>query len=85
MLVRQRAKIVVELLVDSDHLEEERARAANIKEKMGLSSTYSNAKYNDSTSKTSSTYQGMGSSYQGMGSNYRDDDKPSKKYGNADE
>lgn len=53
------------MLVSSEMLEEERVKASNIKDKLGLSGSYSNAKYEGhmktSGSSASSPYQGMGS------------------------
>jgi hypothetical protein len=51
------------MLVNSELLEEERIKANNIKEKMGLSNSYSNARYDGPTKMSAgSPYQGMGSS-----------------------
>lgn len=78
--VRQKAKQVVELLVNQEYLDEERAKAQNIKEKMGLSNTYSNARYEGPSSKSTSYSGSSGSSYQGMGSDQQYDAKKGRDY-----
>lgn len=79
--VRQKAKIVVELLVNQELLDEERVKAQNVKEKMGLSNTYSNARYEGPSSKSTSFQGTSSSSYQGVGSDRYNEPSKGKKYG----
>jgi CRISPR/Cas system-associated protein Cas7 (RAMP superfamily) len=52
---------------------------------MGLSNTYSNARYEYSSGKSNSSMGGASISYQGMGSESTSDSKRNKKYGKDNE